>query len=115
LQARNKKVVARKLGSATSGAKALGSKKSFIAALKALRHPKSTQNRPKIEFSADYKAVVDCAALTARLEAAPFQNEAHTSSLSATTRTRVLAAKVVTPLSVRLLFALPSVICETDD
>jgi hypothetical protein len=51
-----------------SGAKALGGKKGFIATLKALRHPKSS-------FSSNRKAV-DLAALTARLEAAPFQNEA---------------------------------------
>jgi hypothetical protein len=34
--------VGEKLGSAASGAKAPGSKKGFIAALKALRHPKSS-------------------------------------------------------------------------
>jgi len=36
------KQFAEKLGSAASGAKALASKKGFIAALKALRHPKSS-------------------------------------------------------------------------
>ncbi|MGB9234294.1 MAG: hypothetical protein WCC04_07755 [Terriglobales bacterium] len=36
------KQFAEKLGGDTSGAKALAEKKGFIAALKALRHPKSS-------------------------------------------------------------------------
>jgi len=42
------KQFAEKLGSAASGAKALTEKEDFIAALKALRHPKATP--PESEF-----------------------------------------------------------------
>jgi hypothetical protein len=45
------KQFAEKLGSSASGAKALGEREVFIAALEALRHPKSS-------FSANCKAAI---------------------------------------------------------
>jgi len=61
------KQFAEKLGLATTGDKSIPEKKSFTAALKALRHPKAS-------FSAYCKAGIDSIRLTARLETAPFQD-----------------------------------------
>jgi hypothetical protein len=55
--------VAEELGSSASGAKALAERKAFIAALEALRHPKSS-------FSANCKARMFSCALAARLKEA---------------------------------------------
>ena len=61
------KQFAEKLGSSASGAKALAERKVFIAALEALRHPKSS-------FSADCKARVFLAS-TARLKPCPSRSQ----------------------------------------
>jgi|SRR5258708_1657304 len=74
------KQFAEKLGSEPSEAKALTEKKSFIAALKALRHPKAS-------FSANCKAFIHFARFTARLKAAPFQKRTRTGILSKRART----------------------------
>jgi hypothetical protein len=64
--------IAEKLHPSTSGAKALTETKGFIAALKTLRHPKSS-------FSANCEATIDFAVLTARLGSRALSKRTRTS------------------------------------